>query len=131
LTSARPGKINTACTAIRASLSTLDADRYLHCVLTTYVKQEPPALEDALQRVLNVKMGDIDNADNVDKEGQDKQAKVRSDRARAALKYLLLLVDVKQLYNAALASYNLEFALLVAQVGYSCSHNCCCCHAST
>lgn len=34
----------------------------------------------------------------------------------SAIKGILLIVDERQLYNAALGSYNLEFALLVAQV---------------
>lgn len=39
-----------------------------------------------------------------------------SERARAALKYMMLLMDVDALYEAALGSYNLAFALMVAQV---------------
>eukprot|EP00730_Choanoeca_flexa_P017217 TRINITY_DN8259_c0_g1_i1.p1 TRINITY_DN8259_c0_g1~~TRINITY_DN8259_c0_g1_i1.p1 ORF type:complete len:1336 (+),score=384.79 TRINITY_DN8259_c0_g1_i1:376-4008(+) len=108
----RPNKVNTMCAAIRKALLALDSDAYLHSILTTYVKHEPAQLEDALRHVLAVRTGDGD----ADKDDSEDGRKQRAERARAALKYMLLLVDVKKLYNAALASYNLEFVLLVAQV---------------
>lgn len=56
-----------------------------------------------------------------------------SGSAEEALKYLLLLVDVNKLYDAALATYNFDLVLMVAEKSQKVKHflnihalkNCC------
>jgi len=44
---------------------------------------------------------------------------VSDSETRKAIKGFLLIVDEKKLFEAALGSYNLDFALVVAQVRHS------------
>ena len=106
----RAGKVNKYCLLLREACTRLDEQRYLHSILTTCVKHQPPLLEEALRYVLNLRKdaGALPASTVTGNAG--------ADAARSALKYLLLLVDVQQLYRAALASYDLKLALIVAQV---------------
>lgn len=98
-----PGKVNRLCDAIRQQVTQLDPNRYLTTILTSYLKSLPPRPEDALNHVLALhQQAEADTA--------------LAEKPRAALKYMMLLMDVDVLYNTALAAYNLPFALMVAQV---------------
>lgn len=96
----RPSKVDTVCDAIRRTLEQQDADRYRLAVLTTYVKKTSPELQKALEMVWELR-------ESVEKKG--------AVGAEEALKFLLFLVDVNQLYNAALATYNFDLVLMVAE----------------
>ncbi|KAK7492537.1 hypothetical protein BaRGS_00016203 [Batillaria attramentaria] len=95
-----PSKVDTVCDAIRRTLETEDADRYRLAVLTTYVKKTTPELQKALELVWELR-----------ESGETKGG----IGAEEALKFLLFLVDVNNLYNAALATYNFDLVLMVAE----------------
>jgi elongator complex protein 1 len=78
-------------------------------VLTAYLRSRPARTDEALQHVLGLFNADVNAT-------AQPSAVSGAEKARAALKYVMLLVDVDALYNAALGSYNLAFALMVAQV---------------
>eukprot|EP00049_Salpingoeca_infusionum_P014342 m.268011 g.268011 ORF g.268011 m.268011 type:complete len:1408 (-) comp15650_c0_seq1:323-4546(-) len=102
-------KTRDVCSLLRGTIEA-HSDEFahlFHSVLTTHIKVVPMETEKALARVLALK-------EQQPTEGES--ASKYEDMARAALKYLLLMVDVSTLYNEALGSYNLEFALMVAQV---------------
>lgn len=98
-------KVNTVCskvcTAIRSQNKT---DTLLLPILTTHVKQKN--LELALGLVWQIKQSEITNS----------EGSLQSDvvSAQDALKYLLYLVDVNELYNVALGLYDFGLVLFVA-----------------
>ncbi len=49
------GKVNTVCDAMRAALERVDASKYLLCILTALVRKNPPALEEALLLIRQLK----------------------------------------------------------------------------
>ena len=102
------GKTARVCNLLRRACIDVDEDGLLETILTTHIKMGPAGTEQALERVLAIHAAPVTAA--------GEKASANEDRARAALKYMLLLVDVDTLYGEALGSYNLEFALMVAQV---------------
>ncbi|KAJ3272885.1 hypothetical protein HDV01_005208 [Terramyces sp. JEL0728] len=90
-------KINTICEVIRSSLEKVDKDLYCFSILTTDAKKSPPALEDAMERILKTKV------------------EQSIDAADSALKYLIFLVDVNKLFDVALGMYDFSLVLMVAQ----------------
>ncbi|EGD79896.1 hypothetical protein PTSG_10180 [Salpingoeca rosetta] len=101
-------KTARVCELLRNACVSVNEDGLLDTILTTFIKVQPGGIERALERVLAIH--------NTPVPAGTGHASANEDRARAALKYMLLLVDVDVLYNEALGSYNLEFALMVAQV---------------
>ena len=95
----RVSKTNTVCDLILSELVTINDSKYTLSILTTHVRKSTPDISAALNHV--------------------KALKSTSDSHSAvsdALKYLHVLVDGRILYKEALATYDLELALLVAQV---------------
>ena len=91
-------KVNLICDAIRTELESLEnADMYVDCRLTALVRKHPPELEAALAILGNLR------------------ARGKRDAADKALKYLIFLVDVDALFNAALGMYDFDLVLMVAQ----------------
>ncbi|KAJ3033897.1 hypothetical protein HDV00_005666 [Rhizophlyctis rosea] len=90
-------KVNTVATAVCDTLMRLDEKKYVYTILTTYAKQVPPRLEEAMGRILEIK---------------DKES---SSTAESALKYLIFLADVDKLYDVALGMYDFALVLMVAQ----------------
>lgn len=93
-------KICTVCDALRVSLINEDENKYLLSILTTYVKKTKPELEQALQLI---------------KKLRDRGNKMPHITAEEALKYLLFLVDVNELYDVALGTYNFDLVMMVAE----------------
>ena len=91
------GKVNMLCELLSTVLGSSDATKYIQPILTTDARKNPPALEDAMRRILAVR------------EHQS------SDDADQALKYLIFLVDVDKLYDIALGLYDFQMVLMVAQ----------------
>ncbi|KAJ1675513.1 putative elongator complex protein 1 [Spiromyces aspiralis] len=87
------GKTNRICAKVREALDAKDAKRYTPVIFTTYVRQHPPDIESALSRMVPMTV-------------QERES---------ALTYLLFLVDVNRVYDAALGLYDLTLALWVAQ----------------
>ena len=91
-------KIDIICNDFNKTLQEINSDKYLLCLLTTHVKKTEPELEAALLRIQSLK--DVANP---------------VVTAEQAMKYLLLLVDVNQLYDVALGMYDFELVVVVAE----------------
>lgn len=93
-------KIDLICDAMRAAMETINPRKYCLSILTSHVKKTTPELEIVLQKVHKL------------------QGNVSSDpetvSAEEALKYLLLLVDVNELYDHSLGTYDFDLVLMVA-----------------
>ncbi|KAI5100646.1 elongator complex protein 1 [Silurus meridionalis] len=94
-------KVDTVCDALRSAMETLDPHKYCLCILTTHVRKTTPELEIALQKVheLRVNPPIVENAVS----------------AEEALKYLLFLVNVNELYEHSLGTYDFDLVLMVAE----------------
>lgn len=97
---ARSGKVDTVCDAIRQALEQMGADKFRLAILTTLVRKSEPQLQKALEMVWSLRA---------------KGEKRDGVSAEEALKYLLFLVDVNKMYDAALATYNFDLVLMVAE----------------
>uniref|UniRef100_A0A8C0EGY0 Elongator complex protein 1 n=1 Tax=Bubo bubo TaxID=30461 RepID=A0A8C0EGY0_BUBBB len=75
--------------------------RYCLSILTAHVKKSPPELEIALQKVHDLQ-------ENVTPD-------VKAVSAEEALKYLLFLVDVNELYDYSLGTYDFDLVIMVAE----------------
>lgn len=93
-------KINKICTCLRAALNEVDKKKYISSILTTYAKNEPPMLEDALQLIRSLRTSD---------------KPIKNSDSDAALSYLVFLIDVNTLYDIALGMYDFDLVLMVAQ----------------
>lgn len=93
-----PNKVDTICDAVRQSLIDVDENKYLLSILVTYVRKSTPELEKALLLVRSLR---------------EKPDEVVS--AEEALKYLLFLVDVNEMYDVALGTYDFDLVLMVAE----------------
>jgi elongator complex protein 1 len=94
-------KVNLICNKLQQAFQHLDPEKYLLCILTTYVTKNPPEVEEALKLVQQLRK----------KENQESE----SLTAEKALKYLIFLVDVNKLYDIALGMYDFELVMMVAQ----------------
>ncbi|XP_073242058.1 elongator complex protein 1-like [Porites lutea] len=96
-------KVDRVCDALRLTLETAGHNKYLLSILTTYVKKTNPALEKVLSIIKDLKANPVTSAalDPVTSE--------------EALKYVLFLVDVNQMYDVALGMYDFELVLMVAE----------------
>uniref|UniRef100_A0A8C1Q8T7 Elongator complex protein 1 n=1 Tax=Cyprinus carpio TaxID=7962 RepID=A0A8C1Q8T7_CYPCA len=88
-------KVDIICDALRSTMETLDPQKYCLCILTSHVRKTTPELELALQKVHELR-GD-------------------SVSAEEALKYLLFLVNVNELYEHSLGTYDFDLVLMVAE----------------
>ncbi|XP_032070311.1 elongator complex protein 1 [Thamnophis elegans] len=94
-------KINIICDAMRQAMENISATKYYLAILTSHVKKSPPELETALQRIRQL-------------QGQTSET-VGSVRVEEALKYLLYLVDVSELYDYSLGTYDFDLVIMVAE----------------
>lgn len=93
-------KVDTVCDALRKALIQEDENKYILCILTSYVKKSTPELEEALLLVRSLR-------DNPNKNAVISPAD--------ALKYLLFLVDVNEMFDVALGTYDFDLVLMVAE----------------
>uniref|UniRef100_A0A8C6Y2N4 Elongator complex protein 1 n=1 Tax=Naja naja TaxID=35670 RepID=A0A8C6Y2N4_NAJNA len=97
-------KINIICDAMRQAMENIFRivmrDFFFNpnpqTILTSHVKKNPPELETALQRIRQLQ-GEI------------------SISVEEALKYLLYLVDVSELYDYSLGTYDFDLVIMVAE----------------
>ncbi|KAF8786731.1 Elongator complex protein 1 like protein [Argiope bruennichi] len=94
-------KINIICDAVRNILDAKNDNKYYHTLLATYVKKEPSELDQALIRLKAFK--------------DSNDLKSTRDAVDSALNFLLYLVNVHELRNTALGTYDLEIAIMVEQ----------------
>ncbi|KAG8480343.1 hypothetical protein CXB51_024732 [Gossypium anomalum] len=76
------------------------------CILTTLARSDPPALEEALERVKVIREMELS--------GSDDPRQVNCPSAEEALKHLLWLSDPEAVFEAALGLYDLNLAAIVA-----------------
>ncbi|KAI4885036.1 hypothetical protein NFI96_017717 [Prochilodus magdalenae] len=94
-------KVDTVCDALRSVMETLDPQKFCLCILTSYVRKTTPELEVALQKVHELRTNPPSAKNGVS--------------AEEALKYLLFLVNVNELYEHSLGTYDFDLVLMVAE----------------
>ncbi|NWV00667.1 ELP1 protein, partial [Upupa epops] len=94
-------KVNVICDVMRIAMEHIDPQKYCLSILTAHVKKSPPELEIALQKVHDLR-------DTI-------SAPVKAVSAEEALKYLLFLVDVNELYDYSLGTYDFDLVIMVAE----------------
>ncbi|KAM5300353.1 elongator complex protein 1 isoform 2-T2 [Ctenodactylus gundi] len=93
--------LDLICDAMRAAMENINPHRYCLSILTSHVKKTTPELEIVLQKVHELQANAPSGPDAVS--------------AEEALKYLLLLVDVNELYDHSLGTYDFDLVLMVAE----------------
>lgn len=76
------------------------------CILTTLARSDPPALDEALERIKAIREAELS--------GSNVQRRMSYPSAEEALKHLLWLSDSESVYEAALGLYDLNLAAMVA-----------------
>ncbi|NXG38342.1 ELP1 protein, partial [Dromaius novaehollandiae] len=94
-------KVNLICDVMRVAMERIDPQKYCLSILTAHVKKSPPELETALQKVHDLR-------ENISPD-------VTAVSAEEALKYLLFLVDVNELYDYSLGTYDFDLVIMVAE----------------
>ncbi|NWZ93764.1 ELP1 protein, partial [Nesospiza acunhae] len=94
-------KVNLICDVMRVALEHIDPQKYCLSILTAHVKKSPPELEIALQKVHDLRESIMPD--------------VQAVSAEEALKYLLFLVDVNELYDYSLGTYDFDLVVMVAE----------------
>ncbi|XP_057205981.1 elongator complex protein 1 [Triplophysa rosa] len=97
----KAGKVDIVCDALRSTMETLNMHKYCLCILTSHVRKTTPELEICLQKVHELLVNPPSVADAVS--------------AEEALKYLLFLVNVNELYEHSLGTYDFDLVLMVAE----------------
>ncbi|KAJ7339625.1 hypothetical protein OS493_006030 [Desmophyllum pertusum] len=96
-------KVDRVCDAVRTALETAGHNKYLLSILTTYVKKNDPALGKVLMIIKDLKANPVNTTETGNVTPEE------------ALKYVLFLVDVNQMYDIALGMYDFELVLMVAE----------------
>ncbi|GAB6018991.1 hypothetical protein CHUAL_000626 [Chamberlinius hualienensis] len=86
-------KVDTICEALRISLEKLNYNKYFLSILTCHIKMTNPELEIALQKI---------------------KEKSREDQG-IALDYVHRLINVDELFNIALGTYDFQLVTMVAE----------------
>uniref|UniRef100_A0A8C7HHX8 Elongator complex protein 1 n=1 Tax=Oncorhynchus kisutch TaxID=8019 RepID=A0A8C7HHX8_ONCKI len=94
-------KVDIVCDALRCTMESMDQHKYCLSILTSHVKKTVPELEVALQKVHELRVNPTSAANAVS--------------AEEALKYLLFLVNVNELYEHSLGTYDFDLVLMVAE----------------
>mmetsp|Transcript_12116 Transcript_12116/g.18403 ORF Transcript_12116/g.18403 Transcript_12116/m.18403 type:complete len:1023 (+) Transcript_12116:1313-4381(+) len=106
-------KVNKVCEKMRAAMIELEGSneesggQFLLPILSTFAKQEPPKLEDALTLVKNDAMNKPPSSGT--------RSVLLSDKAQSSIQYLAFLADYKLLFDTALGMYDYELAKAVAR----------------
>ncbi|NXM09600.1 ELP1 protein, partial [Tyrannus savana] len=94
-------KVNLICDVMRVAMEHIDPQKYCLSILTAHVKKSPPELEIALQKVHDLR--------------ESFTPDTKAVSAEEALKYLLFLVDVNDLYEYSLGTYDFDLVIMVAE----------------
>ncbi|NWY42619.1 ELP1 protein, partial [Sylvia atricapilla] len=94
-------KVNLICDVMTVAMEHIDPQKYCLSILTAHVKKSPPELEIALQKVHDLRESIMPD--------------VQAVSAEEALKYLLFLVDVNELYDYSLGTYDFDLVVMVAE----------------
>ncbi|OWF47940.1 putative elongator complex protein 1 [Mizuhopecten yessoensis] len=96
----RPSKVDKVCEVVRQALVSEDEKKYLLSILTSYVRKSTPELEAALLMVKTLRAMPSDQ---------------QTMSAEEVLKYLVFLVDVNEMFDVALGTYDFDLVLMVAE----------------
>lgn len=101
-------KTSTILSGIRKSLEEQMAESPARelCILTTFTRSDPPALEEALRRIKVTRERELSGADN--------PAQLLLPSAEESLKHLLWLSSPEAVFEASLGLYDLKLAAMVA-----------------
>ncbi|KAK2978096.1 hypothetical protein RJ640_009260 [Escallonia rubra] len=101
-------KVSSVLLAVRNALEEQVAESPVRelCILTTLARSDPPAIEEALERVKVIR--------DMELLGSDDPRKTSYPTAEESLKHLLWLSDPEAVYEAALGLYDLNLAAIVA-----------------
>ncbi|KAM9356500.1 elongator complex protein 1 [Symphorus nematophorus] len=94
-------KVDMVCDALRSNMESMGPNKFFLSILTTHVKKTVPELEIALQKVHELRVNPPEAPGAVS--------------AEEALKYLLFLVNVNDLYEHSLGTYDFDLVLMVAE----------------
>nr|XP_019938997.1 PREDICTED: elongator complex protein 1 [Paralichthys olivaceus] len=94
-------KVDVVCDALRSTMESMDPNKFCLSILTAHVKKTVPELEIALQKVHELR--------------ENPPAAPSAVSAEEALKYLLFLVNVNDLYEHSLGTYDFDLVLMVAE----------------
>ncbi|TKS72801.1 Elongator complex protein 1 [Collichthys lucidus] len=94
-------KVDVVCDALRSTLESMDPNKFFLSILTAHVKKTVPELEIALQKVHELR--------------ENPPQAPGAVSAEEALKYLLFLVNVNDLYEHSLGTYDFDLVLMVAE----------------
>ncbi|KAJ3324706.1 hypothetical protein HDU93_002722, partial [Gonapodya sp. JEL0774] len=97
LHSSESGKATLICQTLRLVLEATKPEEYLHSILTTFVKESPPQLTEALAKIRELR--------------KSQGTKAADD----ATKYIVFLVDANTLFDVALGMYDFGLVMMVAQ----------------
>jgi hypothetical protein len=123
-------KLNTVCTALRASLlkqlnlpCNVDSDGTTHKtsmntavvtpLLCTFAKQDPPLLEEALMLIRDI--ASTTTSSTNDKSHTSNNAGLLSTTTQSHIKYLAFLADRQQIFDAALGCCDFDIAKAIAR----------------
>ncbi|XP_006887046.1 PREDICTED: elongator complex protein 1 [Elephantulus edwardii] len=93
--------IDLICDTLRAAMENINPQKFCLSILTSHVKKTTPELDVVLQKVHELQGNAASDSNAVS--------------AEEALKYLLLLVDVNELYDHSLGTYDFDLVLMVAE----------------
>lgn len=106
-------KINVVCKVLRTLMleaqnkGAVKSDHFLLPILSTFAKEVPPNLEDALRLI---------RADALSKQpSSSKKPLLFTDHAQSAIQYLAFLADYELLFHTALGMYDFDVARAVAR----------------
>ncbi|XP_031952870.1 elongator complex protein 1 isoform X2 [Corvus moneduloides] len=111
-------KVNLICDVMRAAMEHIDPQKYCLSILTAHVKKSPPELEIALQKVHDLRgstAGGVTDHMPLYLVAESVTPDVQAVSAEEALKYLLFLVDVNELYDYSLGTYDFDLVVMVAE----------------
>ncbi|XP_019141751.3 elongator complex protein 1 isoform X1 [Corvus cornix cornix] len=111
-------KVNLICDVMRDAMEHIDPQKYCLSILTAHVKKSPPELEIALQKVHDLRgstAGGVTDHMPLYLVAESVTPDVQAVSAEEALKYLLFLVDVNELYDYSLGTYDFDLVIMVAE----------------
>nr|XP_020449669.1 elongator complex protein 1 isoform X2 [Monopterus albus] len=94
-------KVDVVCDALRSAMESMDPNKFCLSILTAHVKKTVPELDIALQKVHELR--------------ESPPTAPGAVSAEEALKYLLFLVNVNDLYEHSLGTYDFDLVLMVAE----------------
>ncbi|KAL3784806.1 hypothetical protein HJC23_013846 [Cyclotella cryptica] len=115
-----PSKVNRVCAKMREIMSNAEKNgstlsgkmvndgHFLLPILSTFAKEVPPRLEEALSLI-------ISTASHVQLKHQKKTSVLLSDHVQNSIQYLAFLADYELIFNTAIGMYDFDLAKAVAR----------------